>query len=132
MLSLFLVSPYSCISVIARLYLLRVPNRLLSERRAQEQLTPVYQQRREALKRIPKFWPVALLKHSMFALQAQHDADRLALSHLDDVWVVRDSREPKVFTLEFVRRKCHDYMRLNSDLGTASISKRILTSPTRC
>ncbi len=75
----------------------------LAERRAQEQLTPVYQQRREALKSIPKFWPVALLKHSLFALQAQHDADRLALSYLEDVWVVRDPREPKVFTLEFVR-----------------------------
>jgi hypothetical protein len=75
----------------------------LAERRAQEQLTPVYQQRREALKSITKFWPVALLKHSLFALQAQHDADRLALSYLEDVWVVRDPREPKVFTLEFVR-----------------------------
>jgi len=74
---------------------------LILERRAQEQLTPVYQQRREALKSIPKFWPVALLKHSLFALQAQHDADRLALSYLEDVWVVRDPREPKVFTLEF-------------------------------
>ena len=80
---------------------------LLSERRAQEHLTPVYQQRREALKNIPKFWPVALLKHSMFALQAQHDADRVALSFLEDVWVVRDSREPKVFTLEFVRTICY-------------------------
>jgi hypothetical protein len=43
------------------------------------------------------------LKHSLFALQAQHDADRLALSYLEDVWVIRDPREPKVFTLEFVR-----------------------------
>jgi len=74
---------------------------LILERRAQEQLTPVYQQRRDALKSIPKFWPVALLKHSLFALQAQHEADRLALSYLEDVWVVRDPREPKVFTLEF-------------------------------
>ncbi|KAH9968756.1 hypothetical protein BC827DRAFT_1257757 [Russula dissimulans] len=74
---------------------------LILERRAQANLTPVYQERREALKKIPKFWPVALLKHSLFALQAQHDADRLALSHLKDVWVARDPREPKVFTLEF-------------------------------
>jgi template-activating factor I len=78
-------------------------NGLLAERRAQEQLTPVYQQRREALKSIPKFWPMALLKHSLFAIQAQHDADRLALSYLEDLWVVRDPREPKVFILEFVR-----------------------------
>lgn len=32
-----------------------------------------------------------------------YDPDRLALSYLEDVWVVRDPREPKVFTLEFVR-----------------------------
>jgi len=75
---------------------------LILERRAQEHLTPVYLQRREALKSIHKFWPVALLKHSMFALQAQHDADRVALSYLEDVWVLRDSHEPKVFTLEFL------------------------------
>jgi len=64
-------------------------------------LTPVYLQRREVLKSIPKFWPVALLKHSMFALHAQHDADRVALSYLEDLWVHRDSCEPKVFILEF-------------------------------
>lgn len=78
------------------------------ERRAQEQLTPVYQQRREALKKIPKFWPIALLKHTMFTLHTQHGGDKLALSYLEDVWVVRDPREPKVFTLEFVRCVCHD------------------------
>ena len=91
--------------MIAALHLLR-SHGLLSERRAQVHLTPMYLQRREALKIIPKFWPVALLKHSMFALQAQHDADQVALSYLEDVWVHRDSREPKVFTLEFVSSRC--------------------------
>ena len=91
--------------MIAALHLFR-SHGLLSERRAQVLLTPMYQQRREALKNISRFWPVALLKHSMFALQAQHDADRVALSYLEDVWVHRDSREPKVFTLEFVRSRC--------------------------
>jgi hypothetical protein len=118
--------------VTAALHLLRVSHGLSSERRAQGQLTPVYQQRREALKNIPKFWPVALLKHSMFALQAQHDADRVALSYLEDVWVVRDSREPKVFTLEFVRSICYRCICSNADFGIASISKRILTLVTRC
>jgi Nucleosome assembly protein (NAP) len=102
-LSSFLVGAFLRVSVILRGYSLSITYRLPAERRAQEQLTPVYQQRREALKGVPKFWPVALLKHSLFALQAQHDADRLALSYLEDVWVVRDPREPKVFTLEFVR-----------------------------
>ena len=37
--------------------------------------------------------------------RARSDADLLALSYLEDVWVVRDSREPKVFTLEFVRSR---------------------------
>jgi len=75
----------------------------LAERRAQQALTPVYQKRREVLKAINKFWPVALMNHAMFAVHAQHDADRTALSYLEDVWIVRDAREPKVFTLEFVR-----------------------------
>jgi template-activating factor I len=75
----------------------------LAERRAQQALTPVYQKRREVLKAINKFWPVALMNHAMFAVHAQHDADRIALSYLEDVWIVRDAREPKVFTLEFVR-----------------------------
>jgi hypothetical protein len=93
-------------------------------------LTPVYQQRREVLKSISKFWPVALLKHAMFALHAQHEADRVALSYLEDLWVHRDPSEPKVFTLEFVRPRCHCCVSLNSDFGSASISKRILTSVT--
>jgi len=74
---------------------------LILERRAQEALTPVYEKRREALKKIDKFWPVALMRNSVVGFSAQHDADRLALSYLEDVWVVRDVHEPKVFTLEF-------------------------------
>jgi hypothetical protein len=106
-LSSFLVGTFLRVSAIAKGCCLRkITYGLPSERRAQEQLTPVYQQRREALKSVPKFWPVALLKHSLFAVQTQHEADRLALSYLEDVWVVRDPREPKVFTLEFVRLVC--------------------------
>jgi template-activating factor I len=79
------------------------PDAAHAERRAQESLNPVYTKRREALKKIDKFWPVALTRHSLVAFSAQHDADRLALSYLEDVWVVRDKLEPKVFTIEFVR-----------------------------
>jgi template-activating factor I len=104
----------------------------LAERRAQEQLTPVYQQRREALKSIPKFWPVALLKHSLFALQALHDADRLALSYLEDVWVVRDPREPKVFTLEFVRPVVITEIQRYADTAAFSILRKIPISAIRC
>ncbi|KAH9947941.1 hypothetical protein B0H21DRAFT_736215 [Amylocystis lapponica] len=74
---------------------------LVLERRAQEQLTPVYEKRRVVLKPISKFWAVALMNHSMFAMSAQHKADQVALSYLEDVWVVRDPAESRCFTLEF-------------------------------
>lgn len=73
------------------------------ERRAQEALYPVYERRRVVLKGISRFWPVALMNHSMFALHAQHNSDQVALSYLEDVWVARDQKESRCFTLEFVR-----------------------------
>ncbi|EPQ61018.1 hypothetical protein GLOTRDRAFT_53702 [Gloeophyllum trabeum ATCC 11539] len=74
---------------------------LLLERRAQEKLRPVYEKRREICKNISKFWPVALLNHQMFALHAQHQTDQVALSYLEDLWIERDPKEPRVFTVEF-------------------------------
>ncbi|KAI0728564.1 hypothetical protein C8Q72DRAFT_833240 [Fomitopsis betulina] len=74
---------------------------LLLERRAQEALYPVYERRRVVLKDISRFWPVALMNHSMFALHAQHNSDQVALSYLEDVWVARDQKESRCFTLEF-------------------------------
>lgn len=73
------------------------------ERRAQATLTPVYEKRREVLKTIPHFWAVALMNHTLIAMHAQHHTDKLALSYLEDLWIVRDKDEPKVFTIEFVR-----------------------------
>ena len=77
-----------------------------TERRAQEKLLPVYEKRREVLKGIPKFWPVALMNNDVFALQAVHIDDQNALSFLEDVWLVRDPRESRAFTLEFVSPCC--------------------------
>ena len=74
-----------------------------AERRAQEALYPVYERRRVVLKGISRFWPVALMNHNMFALHAQHNSDQVALSYLEDVWVARDQKESRCFTLEFVR-----------------------------
>ncbi|KAI0786099.1 hypothetical protein C8Q75DRAFT_774066 [Abortiporus biennis] len=74
---------------------------LVLERRAQEKLLPFFEKRRTALKSIPKFWPVALMNHNMFALHAQHNADQVALSYLEDVWIVRDPVETRCFVLEF-------------------------------
>lgn len=68
---------------------------------------PVYEKRRAVVKAIPKFWPVALMNHGMFALHAQHNADQIALSYLEDLWLTRDSTESRCFTLEFVRLLFH-------------------------
>ncbi|KAK7058334.1 hypothetical protein VNI00_001965 [Paramarasmius palmivorus] len=74
---------------------------LILERDAQKKLVPVYERRREILKTIPKFWPIALLNHTLFAIHAQHSADQLALTYLEDVWIVRDPQELRCYTIEF-------------------------------
>lgn len=42
------------------------------------------------------------MNHTMFGLHAQHNIDQLALSYLEDLWVVRDPKESRAFTIEFV------------------------------
>lgn len=74
---------------------------LLLERRAQQTLIPVFEKRRSVVKSIPKFWPVALLNNSVFVIHAQHNTDRLALTYLEDLWIVRDPVESRAFTVEF-------------------------------
>jgi len=74
---------------------------LILERHAQRALIPVYEKRRAVTKAIPKFWPVALMNHGMFALHVQHHVDQLALSYLEDVWVNRDLKEPRCYAVEF-------------------------------
>ncbi|KAF9458361.1 hypothetical protein BDZ94DRAFT_1284904 [Collybia nuda] len=74
---------------------------LLLERQAQAKLIPVYEKRRQVIRGIPKFWPVALMNHTLFAYHVQHSADQLALTYLEDVWVARDVAEPRAYTIEF-------------------------------
>ncbi|KAJ4476662.1 hypothetical protein J3R30DRAFT_3373674 [Lentinula aciculospora] len=74
---------------------------LILERNAQLLLIPVYERRRPIVKAIQKFWPIALMNHHMFAIHVQHKADQLALSYLEDLWIKRDSKEPRCFTIEF-------------------------------
>lgn len=74
---------------------------LVLEREAQKRLVPVFEKRRQVIKDIAKFWPIALMNHSLFAYHVQHSADQLALSYLEDVWVNRDSAEPRCYTIEF-------------------------------
>lgn len=71
------------------------------ERASNKILEPVFKRRREAVKDIPKFWPVALM-NSTLATFIQADDDIKALSALEDVWVQRDPTESRVFTIEFV------------------------------
>ncbi|GLB36460.1 putative nucleosome assembly protein (NAP) family protein [Lyophyllum shimeji] len=74
---------------------------LVLERNAQAKLLPAYEKRRQVISSIPKFWPIALMNHSLFAYHVQHSADQLALSYLEDLWVNRDPVEPRCYTIEF-------------------------------
>jgi len=67
----------------------------------QENYAPFLQKRREVLKGIPKFWPIALLSHPTVSMHAVHHQDQVALSYLEDVWLTRDLKEKRCFTLEF-------------------------------
>ena len=72
------------------------------ERAAQKKLGEAWAKRRELLKTIPKFWPVALMNDPRFALHVQYPDDRKAFMHLEDVWVQRDAEEPRSFTVSLV------------------------------
>ncbi|KAG1867828.1 hypothetical protein DFJ58DRAFT_714312 [Suillus subalutaceus] len=74
---------------------------LVIERQAMEKLNPVYEKRRAVAKSIEKFWPVALMNNTMISFHAQHTIDQLALSYLEDLWIVRDPKEPRCYTIEF-------------------------------
>ena len=99
----------------------------------QEKSAPFLEKRREALKGIPKFWPVALLNHPSVALHAVHQQDQVALGYLEDVWLTRDPKEKRCFTLEFVRcfgslRKSH----CEAYTSHCSTSRRTHSSLTQC
>jgi len=102
-----------------------------ADRLTQAKITPAYEKRRQVAKSIAKFWPVALMNHSHFAFFAQHSADQLALSYLEDLWIARDPVEPRCYTIEFVR--CLAVMPiLRTDLAAYSISRKTRSLPTPC
>ncbi|KAF7367241.1 hypothetical protein MSAN_00785900 [Mycena sanguinolenta] len=72
-----------------------------SDRIGQAKMMPAYEARRAIAKSIEKFWPVALMNHSHFAVFAQHNADQQALSYLEDLWIERNPVEPRCYTIEF-------------------------------
>jgi len=74
---------------------------LVLERQAQAYLRPLYEKRREVIKTISNFWPVAMMNNSALAFYIQHSADKTALSYLEDIWVEKDAKEHRCFTIEF-------------------------------
>ncbi|KAG0695489.1 hypothetical protein DFH29DRAFT_1030328 [Suillus ampliporus] len=75
---------------------------LVIERQAMHKLTPVYEKRHAIVKSIDKFWPMALMNNSMISFHVQHKPiDQLALSYLEDLWIVCDPKEPRCYTIEF-------------------------------
>jgi len=71
----------------------------------QEKHAPFLRKRREVLKSIPKFWLVALMNHPTVSIHAVHHQDQVALGYLEDVWLERDPKEKRCFTLEFYFRE---------------------------
>jgi len=41
------------------------------------------------------------MNHSLFAYHAQHNADQTALSYLEDIWVEKDPKEHRCFSIAF-------------------------------
>ncbi|PCH33357.1 hypothetical protein WOLCODRAFT_135080 [Wolfiporia cocos MD-104 SS10] len=74
---------------------------LIVERYSLNASLPAFEKRRAIAKDISRFWGVALMNHPTLAMHAQHHLDQVALSYLEDLWIVRDPREPRVFTIEF-------------------------------
>ena len=93
-------------------------------------MRPFYEKRREVIKTISNFWPVAMMNNSTLACYIQHSADKTALSYLEDIWVEKDAKEHRCFTIEFVggRTFINFFGRLNANIY--SISKKIKFSRT--
>jgi len=43
-----------------------------------------------------------MMNNSTLSYHIQHNADQTALSYLEDVWVEKDAKEHRCFTIEFV------------------------------
>jgi len=74
---------------------------LVLERAAQKKLQGIYEKRRAVTRAIPKFWPVALMNNPLVGFHVTHNTDQLALTYLEDIWVEKDEKEPRCFTIEF-------------------------------
>ncbi|CAE6347624.1 unnamed protein product [Rhizoctonia solani] len=64
-------------------------------------LKPLYESRRKTLAGQTKFWGIALAQHPEIGQHLSDPRDAEAMSYLRDLWVDRDPREHRAFTLEF-------------------------------
>jgi template-activating factor I len=64
----------------------------------------LYTKRREVVKKIPNFWPTAFFHNKFLEIATEQNADKDALTFLEDIWLVRNEVEPRAFKLELV---CH-------------------------
>ncbi|THH30335.1 hypothetical protein EUX98_g3845 [Antrodiella citrinella] len=74
---------------------------LLLEFDEYKKMAPVYERRKALTKTIPKFWPVALLRHPSVKLEFEKREDVDAIQYLEHVDIKRDPKEPRAYTLEF-------------------------------
>ncbi|KAF8883898.1 hypothetical protein CPB84DRAFT_1965095, partial [Gymnopilus junonius] len=74
---------------------------LICELEEIKRLIPVYEDRRQFIKRIPNFWAIAFWRHVGLATDLQHEEDMAILKHLVDVWINRNPIEPRAYTIEF-------------------------------
>ncbi|QRV88247.1 Nucleosome assembly protein (NAP) [Ceratobasidium sp. AG-Ba] len=64
-------------------------------------LQPLYESRRKVLSEQKNFWGIALSQHHEIGEYLDHPDDAQAMSYLRDIWVERDPKEYRAFTLEF-------------------------------
>ncbi|KAF9518477.1 hypothetical protein BS47DRAFT_1289656 [Hydnum rufescens UP504] len=74
---------------------------LILEYEAAFRLEKVFEERRAVLKNIPGFWPTALHNHALLAAASGYADDQKALGFLQDVWVARNPRDHRAYTIEF-------------------------------
>jgi hypothetical protein len=67
----------------------------------------LYASRRKALAAQKNFWGIALGQHPEVGEHLQDPEDAQAMTYLRDLWVERDPKEHRAFTIEFVSQECN-------------------------
>jgi predicted Fe-S protein YdhL (DUF1289 family) len=108
----------------------------LADRENNKRLAPAYAKRRAVLKDIPKFWPVAFMRHRQLVPYLTYPEDQKALLALEDVWIDRDPEESRVFSVELVSAAAcsctswkHSYLLLLPSIVSPCAPICLLTCP---